>query len=32
MSEAKIRLYKFLVAMGRITRAEYAVATGETYE
>jgi len=32
MSEAKIRLYKFLVEMGRMTKAEYAVATGETYE
>jgi len=32
MSEAKIRLYKFLVKMCRITTEEYKAATGEIYE
>jgi len=32
MTEAKIRLYKFLVRMGRITKEEYQEVTGEIYE
>jgi len=32
MLEAKLRLYRFLVEMGRLTEAEYKVETGENYE
>ncbi len=31
MNEAKIRLYRFLVEMGRITEKEYEEHTGEKY-
>ena len=32
MSEAKIRLYRFLVEMGRLAKEEYKEITGEDYE
>ena len=32
MSDAKLRLYKFLVEMGRMTAEEYKDITGEAYE
>ena len=32
MSEAKIRLYRFLVEMGRITKAEFKEYTGLDYD
>lgn len=32
MSEAKIRLYRFLVEMGRITKVEFKEITGIDYE
>lgn len=32
MNEAKIRLYKFLVGMGRMTREEYLAIVGVEYE
>ena len=32
MSEVKIRLYRFLVEMGRITKAEFKEITGLDYE
>jgi len=32
VADAKKRLYRFLVKMGRITEAEYETAVGEPYE
>ncbi len=32
MSDAKIRMYRFLVEMGRITKEEYKQYTGLDYE
>jgi len=31
MAEAKVRLYRFLVQMGRVTEAEFKQITGEDY-